>query len=139
MTDAQLDALYLEAKKNYDDFALGLGIATFGMRIAAERTVRIGRWMSEGEYANLKPGARMPESRTGTTHAATNPSYFYKTAKPGSVYVEFNVPAKSVKIAPDGKVKIIGPNSLEGRNAARLGRPVPQMPKITNINKVMKK
>lgn len=74
---------------------------------------------------------KVQESYSGTTHVAypANPEAFSKQVKNGSVYIEFNVPRESIR--PGGKsgwAIIPGPNSLEGRNAALRGRPIPQMP-----------
>jgi hypothetical protein len=92
--------------------------------------------MSETEYKNMVETGKVQESRSGATHVASpaSPTAFDKQAKEGSIYVEFDVPTTSVK--PGGKegwAIIPGPNSLEGRNAAFRGRPVPEMPDATNI------
>lgn len=98
--------------------------------------VRVGRWMSKTEYDKMVASGRVQESYTGTTHVASpaNPHAFGQQAPKGSVYVEFDVPAGSV--APGGQPgwgRILGPNSMEGRNAALRGRPVPEMPPAENI------
>ena len=49
------------------------------------------------------------------------------------MYVEFDVPTSSLKQTNDGWAKIVGPNSLEGRLAAKKGEPLPEMPSATNI------
>ncbi|SHI25091.1 hypothetical protein SAMN02745823_03900, partial [Sporobacter termitidis DSM 10068] len=98
-------------------------------------TTRVGRWMSQAEYKKLLETGTVPESFSGTTHVA-NPadiSAFGKQAKPGSVYVEFDVPSTSIKPTSNGWSKIIGPNSLEGRLALKKGLALPEMPKATNI------
>ncbi|MDX1933131.1 MAG: hypothetical protein SFU56_11040 [Capsulimonadales bacterium] len=64
---------------------------------------------------------------------------FIRQAKPGSVYVEFDVPSSSVVPTSEGWAKIIGPNSLQGRLAARKGLPIPQMPAAQNINPIASK
>lgn len=82
------------------------------------------------------------ESFTGTTHVASpaDASTFIKQAETGSVYVEFDVPSSSVKATSEnGVAKLIGPNTLEGRAAARAGRPIPEMPQATNIEHVATK
>ena len=98
-------------------------------------TTTVGRWMSKSEHQKMLDSGKVIESRTGTTHVA-NPadaSAFIKQAKPGSRYVEFDVPASSLKQTNQGWAKVIGPNSLEGRQAAIKGLSVPQMPNATNI------
>uniref|UniRef100_UPI002017D470 TreTu family toxin n=1 Tax=Chitinivorax sp. B TaxID=2502235 RepID=UPI002017D470 len=102
---------------------------------AAKETTRVGRWMSEAEHEAMKASGKVQESLSGTTHVA-NPadaSAFMSQAKPGSVYIEFNVPTSSLKATNEGWAKVIGPNSLEGRLAARKGLPIPQMPEVTDI------
>ncbi|PIF92992.1 RHS repeat-associated protein [Acidovorax sp. 62] len=102
---------------------------------AAVQTTRVGRWMSQAELDAMKASGRVQESFSGTTHVATptNASAFINQAKPGSVYVEFNVPSSSLRATNEGWSKIIGPNSLEGRLAGRKGLPLPQMPEATGI------
>jgi RHS repeat-associated protein len=102
---------------------------------AAMQTTRVGRWMSQAELDAMKASGRVQESYSGTTHVATpaNASAFINQAKPGSVYVEFNVPSSSLRATNEGWSKVIGPNSLEGRLAARKGLPLPQMPEATGL------
>ena len=78
---------------------------------------------------------KVPERLTGTTHVASpaDINAFGKQAKPGSIYVEFDVPSTSLKPTNEGWSKIVGPNSLEGRLAAKKGQPIPEMPSATNI------
>jgi hypothetical protein len=75
------------------------------------------------------------ESHSLTTHVASPaaPEAFMRQAKVGSLHVEFDVPTSSVKQTGAGWGKIVGPNSLEARQAARKGLAVPQMPPATNI------
>jgi hypothetical protein len=96
--------------------------------------VTVGRWMSPEEFKLLQRGI-VPESLSGTTHVAlpANPNAFLKQAKPGSYYVEFDVPATVVKPTQQGWAKIVGPNSLEGRLARKKGLETPQMPTAENI------
>jgi hypothetical protein len=91
--------------------------------------------MSQGEFSAMRTSGKVQESFSGTTHVA-NPadaSAFINQAKPGSLYIEFNVPASSLKTTNEGWSKVIGPNSLEGRLAVRNGQPIPQMPEATSI------
>lgn len=95
----------------------------------------VGRWMSKTEHKQMLDTRKVVESRTGTTHVAdpADASVFLKQAKPGSRYVEFDVPTSSLKQTNADWSKVIGPNSLEGRQAARKGLPTPQMPGAKNI------
>ena len=69
----------------------------------------------------------------------STPSAYEKQAKPGSLYVEFDVPEQSLKQTSDQWAKVLGPNSTEGRLAARRGQPVPQMPAASNVEHVASK
>jgi len=90
----------------------------------------------------MQETATVQESRTGTTHVAhpADIGVYEKTADPRSAYVEFDVPASSVKpTGAPGVAKIVGPSTIEGRLAARKGLPIPQMPPATNIEHVASK
>lgn len=56
--------------------------------------------MSTDELAKMKNTGMVQESFTGTTHVAvpSNPNAYIKQARTGWVYVEFDVPASSVKV-----------------------------------------
>jgi hypothetical protein len=97
--------------------------------------VRVGRWMSQTEYDLLVKTAQVQESRSGTTHVAfsADQAAFQAQVKPGSLYVEFDVSASSVKPTQQGWAKILGPSSLEGRQAIRAGKPALEMPDAWNI------
>jgi RHS repeat-associated protein len=116
------------------DSASGLVRAVDG----GEDSVTVGRWMGSSEYDKMVQSGMVQESRSGTTHVAlpASPDTFGRQAKPGTLYAEFEVPSASVKPSGDGIAKIVGPNSLEGRNAARHNRPVPQMPPARNIRHI---
>lgn len=96
----------------------------------------VGRWMSESEYLSMLKTGKVQESFSGTTHVANpeNAETFMKQARPGSYYVTFGVPKASLRTTGDGVAKIIGPNSLEGRIAARKGLDIPQMPDASDIS-----
>ena len=91
--------------------------------------------MSQAEYDAIKASGKVQESLSGTTHVASpaDATAFINQARPGSVYVEFNVPTSSLKATNEGWSKVVGPKSLEGRLAARKGLPIPQMPSATDI------
>ena len=65
----------------------------------SSRMVRVGRWMCRDEYDKMVKTGKVQESYSGITHVANPADYnaFYKQAKKGSVYVEFDVPLSSVK------------------------------------------
>jgi hypothetical protein len=104
-------------------------------------TIRVGRWMSEKEFLNMTKTGLVQESESGTTHVVYPPDVegFYKQAKKGAVYVEFDVPENSVKGTSNlGWAKILGPRSLEGRLASKKGIKF-SMPPVTNIELITKK
>ncbi|MBQ4765463.1 hypothetical protein F9U43_22240, partial [Pectobacterium versatile] len=90
----------------------------------------VGRWMGPTEYKQMIDSGKVVQSSTGTTHVAhpANIDAFGKQAKPGTMYIEFDVPKNSLIKTNDGWAKIVGPDSLEGRLAKRKGLPVPKMP-----------
>ena len=101
-----------------------------------ESWIRVGRWMSQEELDAMKASGTVQESTGGGGGSwVANPSdpNAYNAAKPGSLYVEYDVPASSVKNAGSGWGRIPGPNSIEGRLAASKGQPVPQLPAVRNI------
>lgn len=55
--------------------------------------------MSQAEYDAIKASGKVQESLSGTTHVASpaDATAFINQARPGSVYVEFNVPTSSLK------------------------------------------
>jgi RHS repeat-associated protein len=111
------------------------GAETF-LAKSGDDLVRVGRWMEEGEFAEMMKTGIVQESKTGTTHVSfpADPwSWLPKESR--RVYAEFEVPASSLKMTNvnDGWAKILSPNSLEGRNAARYSRPIPQTPAASNI------
>lgn len=59
---------------------------------------------------------------------------YYKQAKPGSVYVEFEVPADSIKMAGNGWARIPCPGSPESRLNVKNGGEEIQYPPVSNIN-----
>jgi len=96
---------------------------------------RVGRWMSCAEYDAMLVSNMVQQSFSGSTHGGRPPDImaFFRQAKPGSVYIEFDVPSTCLKQTGRGWAKIIGPHSIEGRLAARKAWTVPQMPAAANI------
>ncbi|WP_442878744.1 TreTu family toxin [Brenneria sp. g21c3] len=91
--------------------------------------------MGPTEYKQMVDSGRVVQSSTGATHVAhpENIDAFGKQAKPGTMYVEFDVPKNSLIKTNDGWAKIVGPDSLEGRLVKRKGLPVPEMPSANKI------
>ena len=98
-------------------------------------TATVGRWMGPSEYQQMLDTGKVIQSSTGTTHVAypANIDAFGKQAKNGAIYVEFDVPEKTLVPTNEGWAKIVGPDSIEGRLAKRKGLEVPEMPTAQNI------
>lgn len=105
------------------------------------KLITVGRWMSALEYAAMLQSGMVQESYSGTTHVLRPPDSagFSRQARIGDFYVEFDVPEACLQLTGLGWAKIIGPQSLEGRFAARNGRAIPQMPRATNLRRVTRK
>jgi len=76
--------------------------------------VRVGRWMSSDEFAKMQQTGVVQESYTGTTYVAfpADPEAFISQAKPGAVYVEFDVPTSGIRQTKEGWASIKSPNSI---------------------------
>ena len=98
--------------------------------------VTVGRWMSQGEYDKMVATEMVQSGQGDRSYVAypSDPNAFGRQAKPGSVYVEFDVPRSTVSPggAP-GWAQISGPTSLEGRLAEKRGLSKPELPKARNI------
>jgi len=122
-----------EVEGNHNYF-VGSGVLVHNANCGDDVTV--GRWMQKTEYDNMVKTGTVQESWTGTTHVAipAKPEAYMKQAKVKAHYVEFDVPASSIKPGEGtGWGKILGPNTSQGRLAKKNGRTVPQMPKAKNI------
>lgn len=101
-------------------------------------TTRVGRWMLQAEYDNMVKTGKVQMSPNGNTSYVANPAdinVFGKQAKPGSIYVEFDVDTNSIfKAGTDGWGQIGGPGSLQDRyNKLKGLPPITEMPDATNI------
>jgi RHS repeat-associated protein len=102
--------------------------------LSSSGTVRVGRWMSELEYKQMRDTGRVVESQLRVTNVAfpaNSSAYAADTA--GKLYVEFNVPRDALHFVDtsNGWAKIHGPSSPF---ATRLG--VTQMPVASEIEVV---
>uniref|UniRef100_UPI002106034F RHS repeat-associated core domain-containing protein n=1 Tax=Saccharomonospora sp. NB11 TaxID=1642298 RepID=UPI002106034F len=107
-----------------------------------EQLTRVGRWMSRGEYDAMRHTGQVQEGAGGTTYVAHpgDPNAFGREAKPGSIYVEFDVPHSS--LYPAGKpgwAQIPGPNSMYGRLAKKRGQDPLKFPAALNVELVKEK
>lgn len=103
-------------------------------------TTRVGRWMSESEYQKMADTGYVQKPYNADQSYVANPaSYdaFYKQAPKGSVYVEFDVTASSIRQTKDIWATIPGPNSLYSKLQVNKGLPpIDSFPKATNIVKI---
>src|SRR5262249_15285091 len=108
----------------------GLGGATGG-----EARETVGRWMSQEEHDAMVATGMVQQSRSGgPTNVLSPPNpAAYKDAPSGSLYLQFNVPASSLRGKSAGQTIIPGPNSPHSRAAVKQGLPALQMPPATNI------
>lgn len=100
-------------------------------------TTHVGRWMSEKEYKLMLKSGKVQMSQGNMTHVTipANPAAF-KAAKPGSIFVEFDVPLNSV--VPGGKQGwgiIPGEGSIYDKLSIQKGLKGFSMPPATNIIK----
>ncbi|MFZ0320986.1 MAG: hypothetical protein WAL56_17800 [Candidatus Sulfotelmatobacter sp.] len=77
--------------------------------------VRVGRWMSPEELAEMQASGRVVESNlNGVTSVTYPPSSTGWTPPSGRVFAQFDVPVESLRgiPSPNGWAKIYGPNSM---------------------------
>ena len=101
-------------------------------------TTRVGRWMSQEEYAKMVETGKVQMSPNGNTSYVANPAdinAFGSQAKPGSVYVEFDVDSSTIyQAGNEGWGQIPGPGSLYDRLNIKKGLPpIDDMPNAYNI------
>ena len=93
--------------------------------------------MGESEFDTMSSSGRVVEGAGGRTFVVEPPSpAAYPSAKPGSVYAEFDVPTASLKPAGKPEWSVIpGPNA----GTTRFGPLPSEMPSATNICMVCRK
>lgn len=93
--------------------AIGYGGKLLLGNVAKGVDTRVGRWMHPDELAKMKSTGTVQEGSGGLTFVANSgASSFRKQAKPGRIYVEFDVSANS--LLQGGKAdwfKTLGPNA----------------------------
>ncbi|MCP3996505.1 MAG: RHS repeat-associated core domain-containing protein [bacterium] len=113
----------------------GFMVGSAAVANGAGGTTRVGRWMGRGEYKKMVRSRRVVEGGGGRTYVVEPPDpAAYRSARPDSVYVEFDVPAEALRTASKPEWAVIpGPNVTTGR----YGQPPPTMPYATCIVCVM--
>lgn len=93
--------------------------------------------MGEAEYDAMSSSGRVVEGAGGRTFVVEPPNpAAYPSAKPGSVYAEFDVPSSSLKPAGKPEWSVIpGPNA----GTTRFGPLPSEMPPASNICLVCRK
>jgi RHS repeat-associated protein len=116
---------------------LNLGAVPNSMKVTAgsEGLSRVGRWMSPKELAAMQSTGRV-QAGAGGVHRVAFPvdPNAYRAAPPGDVFVTYEVPTSSLQPAgTEAWRQIVGPDSVQGRLAARQGRPAPELPAFQNL------
>ena len=130
----------VSASTNYDRQEADACI-TISQRVSVKGgsgTTRVGRWMSKEEYAKMVETGKVQMSPNGNTSYVANPAdinAFGSQAKPGSIYVEFDVDSSRLyQAGNDGWGQIPGPGSLYDRLNIKKGLPpIEDMPNAYNI------
>ncbi|WP_139489609.1 RHS repeat domain-containing protein [Brevibacillus dissolubilis] len=103
--------------------------------------VRVGRWMGTDEYNKMLKTGKVQEGAGGHTYVAypADEESYYKQAKVGTVYVEFDVPRDALVRSSDEWAYMIGKDSWEAKVWAKKGLPIPDMPYAENIQLIRRK
>lgn len=98
--------------------------------------------MSKDEYNKMVDTGYVQKPYNADQSYVANPAdynAFYKQSKPGTVYVEFDVPSSSLKQTKDVWATIPGPNSMYSKLNKQKGLPPYEFPKAFNITLVGEK
>jgi len=93
-----------------------------GMQERPDGTVRVGRWMSRGEYDKMIATGRVQASENmPTTYASFGGPGTFQPQNPNDIYVEFDIPANSPwwVTSDDGWVAIFNPGSSNAKKWER--------------------
>ncbi|MEU7901035.1 hypothetical protein AB0B45_50460 [Nonomuraea sp. NPDC049152] len=97
--------------------------------------VRVGRWMSQAEYDAMSRTGMVQRGGGGFTyvvHPADPKAYI--SARPGSVYAEFDVPCSLlISGGRPGDYKLSDSTTINARLAEKRGLPKPELPEARNI------
>ena len=102
------------------------------------KVTTVGRWMSKTEYMGMNNGSPAAVGAGGKTSVTVGGPNIWSSAKPGSVYVEFQVPSNSlVSGGGTGIYSILGPNASKSQlfMLQKLGGQV--SPPVQNISPIL--
>ncbi|KEZ94304.1 hypothetical protein IL45_02315 [Nonlabens ulvanivorans] len=107
----------------------------------ANKTVRVGRWMSQDELKKMRKTNRLQEGAGGQTFVSTTDAESYrKQAKKGSVYVEFDVPESSlIQGGRSDWKKALGPSAGDAMKKKLAQQGGEMLPEVSNISEVLSK
>ncbi|MGX9565514.1 TreTu family toxin [Pseudomonas sp. CFBP 5748] len=97
--------------------------------------VRVGRWMSPTELAQMKDTGRVVQGGGGQTFISINGALDFKgAASKGAVYVEFDVPSNSLlQGGKEGWLKMIGPDASKSQQFLLNKQGGQHLPEVKNI------
>ena len=139
--DEKVPVYNFEVADYHTYYVSELGVLVHNMCAVMKKsgTTRVGRWMSKEEYYKMvKTGYVQKPFKADQSYVANPADYnaFYKQAKKGTIYVEFDVPSESLKQTKDMWATIPGPNSVYSKLNIKKGLPAYEFPKATNIKVV---
>jgi RHS repeat-associated protein len=116
-------------------------IAPFGnaKSVVADGYTRVGRWMSKKEFEVMKSTNQVQEGAGGQTFVSVLGYQDYMPqAKPGTVYVEFDVPTNSlVPGGEDGWYKLLAPSAKPSQQYMLKKQGGEHLPKVKNLTDIL--
>lgn len=102
---------------------------------------KVGRWMSEKEYSLMQNTGRVQEGSGGVTFASVaGPDDYRATAAPGTIYVEYEVPTKSLLGGGSSTwVKNVGPGANSTMKIMLKKQGGEMLPEVRNLSPVIEK
>ncbi len=96
---------------------------------------KVGRWMSADEFKLMEKTGKVQEGAGGQTFVANSGwRSFFKEAKPGSVYAEFEVPTSSlIRGGKPDWFKMIGPKASRSQQMLLRKQGGEMLPKVRNL------
>jgi RHS repeat-associated protein len=112
------------------------GVLSMGSKGVAYTTV--GRWMSQAELKAMNTTGMIQQGAGGQTFVTTGGASSYMGAARGSVYVEFQVPTRSLlQGGKDGWFKMIGPDASKTMQYQLNKQGGSMLPRFKNLSGVL--